>query len=66
MVVQNLKEMRAILVREIDRAKAYRNPHEESPFAELLGTSPEYIRGGLDALKGVVRMIDEMPTKDES
>lgn len=43
---------------QIRRAKAYRNPLEDSPFAGL-GASSEYVRGGIDALEGVLRLLRE-------
>ena len=56
MTITELKEK---LQEEVKRANAYRNPYSEGPFG-MLGASNDYIRGGKDALNGVIKLLEEM------
>ena len=52
-------ELREKLEAEVKRAEAYRNPYAGTAV-DVLGASPEYIRGGNAALKGVIALLKEM------
>lgn len=52
-------ELIAKLEAEVQRADAYHNKFEGTPFG-VLGASPDYIRGGKDALHGVIRLLKEI------
>ncbi len=56
MTLEQLKEK---LKAELVRASSYRNELADTPFAGL-GASPDYIRGGKDALTGVLKMLEEV------
>lgn len=53
-----LAELKEKLQAELQQADKYVNSYE-GPFT-LFGSSPDYIRGGKDALIGVLKLLDQL------
>lgn len=54
-----LAELKEKLQAELERGAKYNNVYADTPFASL-GASPDYIRGGRDALKGVLKLLEQL------
>ena len=54
----NWQEFRAKLAEEVVRAENWRAPYGEDHLLSVMYKSPDYIKGGIDALNGVIATID--------